>query len=450
MLEIDVNKQMRAFGLAPSDLALLQSLRPMLERELDSMLNESRERFAEWPEVAAAMARPDVHRARREHWMRAATGDFGPQYLRSAGEFAAQLCAQGVPAYAVVLCHAAVVDVAVQRFNATLDDAPKGGLFAPKRKSGGSGTAMRGALRKATWMDVEVLMEAYAAAERRERRKLLDGLADGFDHRVQSVVAQVGEAAARMESTARAMAETAEKTSTRSTTVAAAAEQATANVSVVAASAEEMGASVAEIAQQVSHSTAIAAQAVQRAQATNETIERMARSAEKIGEVVSLISDIAAQTNLLALNATIESARAGEAGRGFAVVASEVKSLATQTAKATEDIAAQIQEVQGITKASVAAISEIQKIIDEMNSVSVAINAAVEQQSATTREIARNTNEAASGAQDVSRNIVDVMEGAGQTGAASGQVVAASQELGRQADTLRSVITDFLATVRAA
>jgi len=211
-----------------------------------------------------------------------------------------------------------------------------------------------------------------------------------------------------------------------------------------------MGKSVAEIAHQVNHSTAIAAQAVKRAQSTNETIDRMSRSADKIGEVVNLISDIAGQTNLLALNATIESARAGEAGRGFAVVASEVKSLATQTAKATEEISAQIQDIQAITRDSVSAITEIQHIIDEMNSVSVAINAAVEQQSAATREIARNTNEAANGAQDVSRNISDVLQGAHQTGAASQQVVTASQELGRQAETLRNEVQAFLITVRAA
>jgi methyl-accepting chemotaxis protein len=183
---------------------------------------------------------------------------------------------------------------------------------------------------------------------------------------------------------------------------------------------------------------------------TGETMEELSRSAEKIGDVVSLISDIAAQTNLLALNATIESARAGEAGKGFAVVASEVKNLATQTAKATDEIGSQIEEMQTISRASVTAIAEIQKIIDEMNAISVTINAAVEEQSAATHEIARSTNEAANGAHDVARNISQVLEAAQHTGAASSQVVGAAQQLGEQAEVLRGEVSNFLKTVRAA
>ena len=282
------------------------------------------------------------------------------------------------------------------------------------------------------------------------KHREMQDLADRFEANVSSIVTSVADRARDLEMTARSMSVTANKTSELSTSVAAAAEEATTNVTIVANSADEMGKSVSEIAHQVNHSTSIAAKAVQRAKATNETIDRMSRSAEKIGEVVNLISDIAGQTNLLALNATIESARAGEAGRGFAVVASEVKSLATQTAKATGDISAQIQDIQAITRDSVNAINDIQKVIDEMNSVSVAINAAVEQQSAATREIARNTNEAANGTQDVSRSISDVLEGAHQTGIASDQVVSGSQDLGRQASNLLAEVDKFLKTVRTA
>jgi len=452
MFNIDIAKQLNAFDLHPADLQLLRGLRPTLERALEDILVRSRDKFAAWPEIVSALAQPDVHRARYAHWMRAATGDFGPEFIRSATEFSASFCEKGIPAYAIVLCHYSVLEIAAKTLAGAGDQpAERIGLFGGRSRPVENNTAkLIQAVQKAVWLDVEVLMETYNLADNNARRRLLDGLADEFNSTVQGLVTSVGDAASQLEGTARSMTSTAAQTTERSTTVAAAAEEATANVSIVAASADEMGKSVSEIAHQVSHSTAIASQAVHKAQATNDTIEKMSRSAEKIGEVVSLISDIAAQTNLLALNATIESARAGEAGRGFAVVASEVKSLATQTAKATDDIAVQIQEIQGITRESVNAIAEIQRIIDEINSVSVAINAAVEQQSAATQEIARNTAEAAGGAQDVSRNISHVLEGAQQTGEASQEVVQASQQLGRQADTLRQEVEKFLKTVRAA
>jgi methyl-accepting chemotaxis protein len=292
-------------------------------------------------------------------------------------------------------------------------------------------------------------LKRFADGEARSRAALRD-FTDQFEANVAEVVRSVAHAASELEVTARSMSTSASEAANRSSNVAAAAEQATANVSIVAASADEMGKSVAEIAHQVNHSTNIASRAVYKAESTNQTIEQLARSAEKVSEVVDLISDIAAQTNLLALNATIESARAGEAGRGFAVVASEVKGLATQTAKATDEISVQITEMQTVARASVAAIAEIQQIIDEMNAVSMAINAAVEEQSAATQEIARNTNEAASGAKDVSRNIVGVLEETQATGSSSQQVVSASQHLGVQAERLQTEVEKFLQTVRAA
>lgn len=292
-------------------------------------------------------------------------------------------------------------------------------------------------------------LNRFAQAELRNRAAL-EALADQFESSVASVVQVVAGSAKELQETAGMMATTAAETSQATVTVAAAAEEATSNVSIVAASTDEMGKSVTEIAQQMTHSTNIAGEAVQRANSTTATIAALSASADKIGNVVRLISDIAAQTNLLALNATIESARAGEAGKGFAVVASEVKSLATQTAKATEEISLQIHEIQTITRQSVSDISEIQSIIDNINSISVSIQAAVEQQSAATREIARSTHEAANGAHDVARNITFVQEGAHQTGVASNQVVASAQTLGEQAEVLRKEVATFLSTVRAA
>jgi methyl-accepting chemotaxis protein len=200
----------------------------------------------------------------------------------------------------------------------------------------------------------------------------------------------------------------------------------------------------------VSHASQITATAVVKARSTNETMVQLSAAADKIGQVISLISDIAGQTNLLALNATIESARAGEAGRGFAVVAAEVKALAGQTGKATEEIGQQIVAMQEISRQSVAAITEIQATINEIDSVSSAISAAVEQQSATTREISRSTGEAAIGTRDVTHHITDVQREASETGEAANQVVNASGELGRQAEHLRKQVDSFLATLRAA
>jgi methyl-accepting chemotaxis protein len=281
-----------------------------------------------------------------------------------------------------------------------------------------------------------------------EKRKAIRELAANFEASISSVVGAVTERARDLKHTAEAMYATANQATEQSTAVSAAAEEATANVSSVALATDSMGRSFAEIAEQVNQSASIASRAVDRAQGTHETIKRLSRSAEMIGEVVKLISDIAGQTNLLALNATIESARAGEAGRGFGIVASEVKSLATQTAKATEEIAAQIQEIQGITRDSVSAISEIQQIIDEISSISVSIHHAVETQLAATHDISVNTNEAAYGAQEVSRNISQVLEGARMTGTESQKVVEASQELGQQAERLTYEVDNFLKTVR--
>jgi methyl-accepting chemotaxis protein len=211
-----------------------------------------------------------------------------------------------------------------------------------------------------------------------------------------------------------------------------------------------MGKSVAEIAHQVGHSTQIALEAVAKTQTANATLENLAQTAEKIGLVVDLISEIASQTNLLALNATIESARAGEAGRGFAVVASEVKNLATQTAKATEDISGQIRAMQSVARESAEAIAAVNAIIEEMNAVSMAINAAVEEQAAATQEIARNTHEAAVGAGDVSRAIGEVQDGAQKAGAASVEVVGGSRDVEVMARELSEAVESFLGGLRSA
>jgi methyl-accepting chemotaxis protein len=292
--------------------------------------------------------------------------------------------------------------------------------------------------------------EQHKAEAETERKAGLIRLADTFEAGIKGVVNSVASQATEMQSAAQAMTHTAEQATQQATAVAASVEQASANVQTVATASEELSASVLEIGRQVEQSSNIASQAVTEADRTNTTVEGLNRTAQRIGEVVQLIETIASQTNLLALNATIEAARAGDAGKGFAVVASEVKSLASQTAKATEEIRAQISEIQGATGQTVEAIRSIGTTIRQMSEIATTIASAVEEQGAATREIAANVHQAAQGTGDIATNIEGVSRAAGETGAAAGQVLSSAGDLSKQAETLRRDVDEFLATVRAA
>ena len=285
-------------------------------------------------------------------------------------------------------------------------------------------------------------------AEEEKRQTMLE-MADRFERQVKQVVDGVSSSATEMQATAQQMSVTAEETTRQSASVAAASDEASANVQTVAATAEELSASIAEISRQVNQSAKIAANAVEEVESTNVTVQGLADAAGKIGEVVELINNIAGQTNLLALNATIEAARAGEAGKGFAVVAQEVKNLANQTAKATEEISAQIEAIRTETYDAVGAIERIRGVITEVNEIATTIATAVEQQGVSTQEIARNVQQAARGTQDVNQNIEGVSRAASETGTAANQVLSASQDMSRQAEGLRGEVERFLREVRA-
>ena len=283
-----------------------------------------------------------------------------------------------------------------------------------------------------------------------ERREAMNQLAAKFEADVNGIVQAVASAAAQMQATAETMSATAGEASRQASGVASASQQASGNVQMVAAAAEELAASIREISRQMAQSHTMTQGAAGEAETARGTVKALAEVAARIGAVVTLINDIASQTNLLALNATIEAARAGDAGKGFAVVASEVKALATQTTKATDEIAAQISAVQGEITGTVGAIEGITATISRINEIAATIAAAVEEQQAATAEIARNVEQAATGTTEVSSSIGTVTTAAGQTGSAAGEVLTAARQLSQQASTMQDFVERFVHEVRAA
>ncbi|WP_160121119.1 methyl-accepting chemotaxis protein [Rhodovarius lipocyclicus] len=282
------------------------------------------------------------------------------------------------------------------------------------------------------------------------RAEQVRGLVAEFEKGATETLSAVKLAGTKLEGTATSLTSVSDEGRGLSTSMAAAAQQASGNVQAVAAATEELAASIAEVARQVQESARIAGQAASDAAATDQTVQALSEGAQRIGDVVRLINDIAGQTNLLALNATIEAARAGEAGKGFAVVASEVKQLAAQTARATEQITAQITAMQGETSRAVAAIGEIGRTIGSMNEITGQVAAAAEEQSAATREITRRISEAATGTGEVSRLAELVTGGAQATGDAARLVREGSDALAQQTEVLGGRVDGFLSSIRAA
>jgi methyl-accepting chemotaxis protein len=287
-------------------------------------------------------------------------------------------------------------------------------------------------------------------AAREKRTAAIESLTATFENHIEKVVSAVSAASAQLTGTSKEMAVVAERTSGQALATAAAAEEASANVQTVAAASEQLAASTSSIGQQVLRASDTVDAALKRADAADGTVQELAEAAKKIGEVVSLINNIAQQTNLLALNATIEAARAGEAGRGFAVVAGEVKVLAQQTAAATGEIQGQVEGMQGATGKMVEAIQAIVTTIGAITEVTTMVASAVEEQGAATHEIARNVQQAALGTHDASMNAALVNTAASETGAAAKQVLVAAGTLGDEAAALRQEVDAFLAGVKAA
>ena len=431
-----------------ASLQLLRELAPLLHTALPGVLDRFYQHMRQWPAMAALFKDPQaIDRARgaqSQHWQRLFSGRFDDEYMESVqriGRMHSRISLDpryyigGYGFLAADLCECAA--------------AAQGGMVRGRAAQMRTAKLLT-AINRAVLLDVDLSVAVYIDENRLRAQQTLANTVSSLESRIGSLARALVATSGTLEAMAGSMSSSAEGATRQASGVAQAAEAAGNGVSTVAAAAEQLTASIGEISRQVTDSARMTDRAVVEARRTDSIVQALAEGAQKIGQVVDLISNIAGQTNLLALNATIEAARAGDAGRGFAVVASEVKSLAGQTGRATEEIGAQISQVQTATNQAVEAIRVITATISEVAGIATSIAAAVEQQGAATAEIARNVQQMSGSTQMVTVNIAEVGRCVNETGAVATQVLQAASELTQKSNSLTVEIGKFAAELRAA
>ena len=444
-----IQSRLDFIGIDNTTREALRELQPLIAGALPGILDRFYGHIMKYPEIARLFPNEQVIRhakqAQTKHWMTITSAAFDDAYVQSVTRIGQTHNRLGIEPRWYIAGYSMIVTGLLREIGTKIGQGWFGANASREKRA-----ALQDAMTSAAMLDMDLAIAVYLDAAKQQQQTAVRRLADDFDAAVGEIVNSVSSSSTELEASASSLTRTAEMTQRLSATVAAASDEASVNVQSVASATEELTSSVNEIGRRMTESAAIAEEAVRQAEQTDAGISELSRTADRIGDVLKLITSIAAQTNLLALNATIEAARAGDAGRGFAVVASEVKALAGQTAADTDDIGQHIVAIQAATQASVAAIKRIGGTIRRISEIGATIAAAVEEQNAATCEISRNAQQVAGGTASVAANISEVSRGASETGSASSQVLSSAQSLSSESNRLKFEVGKFLETVRSA